>query len=80
MATCEPLGRPPWGYVMLSPSIKQTLRCWGYLSHYPDAERDAAWVLDRLAERDARIGKQENGLRRSLLTPPCHRAVKAFIG
>lgn len=35
--------------------IEQKLRCWGYLSHYPDAERDVAWLLEELTERDARI-------------------------
>ncbi len=30
--------------------IEQKLRCWGYLSHYPDAKRDVAWLLDRLAD------------------------------
>ena len=29
--------------------IEQKLRCWGYLSHYPDAERDLAWLLEELA-------------------------------
>jgi uncharacterized protein with GYD domain len=36
--------------------IEQKLRCWGYLSHYPDAEHDVAWLLDQLAEPDARRG------------------------
>jgi len=44
--------------------IEQKLRCWGYLSHYPDAERDVAWLLDQLAERDARIAELEARLRR----------------
>lgn len=35
--------------------IGQKLRCWGYLSHYPDAERDVTWLLDRLAEQGERI-------------------------
>jgi len=39
--------------------IEQKLRCWGYLSHHPDAERDVAWLLDKLAERDARIAELE---------------------
>lgn len=33
----------------------QTLRCSGYESHYRDAEHDAAWLIDQLAERDTRI-------------------------
>lgn len=37
--------------------IEQKLCCWGYLSHYPDAERDVAWLLDQLAERDAHIAE-----------------------
>ena len=45
--------------------IEQKLRCWGYLSHYPDAERDAAWLLDRLADRDARIAELEARLQRN---------------
>lgn len=44
--------------------IEQKLRCWGYLSHCPDAERDVAWLLDQLAERDARIAELEARLRR----------------
>ena len=39
--------------------IEQKLRCWGYLSNYPDAGRDVAWLLDQLAERDARIAELE---------------------
>lgn len=38
--------------------IEQKLRCWGYLSH-PDAEYDVAWLLEHLAERDARITELE---------------------
>ncbi len=45
--------------------IEQKPRCWGYLSHYPDAERDVAWLLDRLAERDARIAELEARRRRN---------------
>jgi hypothetical protein len=37
--------------------IEQKLRCWGYLSHYPDAEHDVAWLLEQLAEPDARIAE-----------------------
>ena len=43
--------------------IEQKLRCWGYLSHYPDSERDMAWLLERLAEREARIVELEMRLR-----------------
>jgi hypothetical protein len=35
--------------------IEQKLHYWGYLSHYQDAERDVAWLLERLVERDASI-------------------------
>ena len=44
--------------------IEQKLRCWGYLSHYPNAEQDVTWLLERLAERDARIAELEARLRR----------------
>jgi hypothetical protein len=44
--------------------IEQKLRCWGYLSHYPDAERDVAWLLDGPAKRDVRIAELEARLRR----------------
>ena len=40
--------------------IEQKLRCWGYLSHHPDAEHDVAC----LAERDARIVESEVRLQR----------------
>jgi hypothetical protein len=43
--------------------IEQKLRSWGYLSHYPDAEHDVAWLLDQLAERDTRIAELEARLR-----------------
>ena len=43
--------------------VEQKLRCWGYLSHYPDAERDMAWLFQRLAEREARIVEFEMRLR-----------------
>jgi hypothetical protein len=45
--------------------IEQKLRCWGYLSHHPDAARDVAWLLDRLAEHDARIADLEARLQRN---------------
>jgi len=45
--------------------IEQKLRCWGYLSHYPDAQRDVAWLLEKLAERDARIAELEARLPRN---------------
>lgn len=37
--------------------IEEKLRLWGYLSHHRDAERDVAWLLDRLADLDARIAE-----------------------
>lgn len=43
--------------------ITQKLRCWGYLSHFPDAERDVTWLLKQLAERDERIAALETRLR-----------------
>jgi hypothetical protein len=43
--------------------ITQKLSCWGYLSHFPDAERDVAWLLERLADRDARIAELEARLK-----------------
>lgn len=48
--------------------IEQKLCCWGYLSHYPDAERDVAWLLDKLAERDAHIAELEARLERNAWT------------
>jgi hypothetical protein len=45
--------------------MEQKLRCWDYLSHYPDAERDVAWLLDKLADRDARIAELETRLKDS---------------
>ena len=44
--------------------IEQKLRCWDCLSHFRDAESNVAWLLDHLAERDARIEKLEARLRR----------------
>jgi hypothetical protein len=44
--------------------IEQKLRCWGYLSHYPDAEYDVAWLLERLAEQSERIAELEAQLQR----------------
>jgi hypothetical protein len=43
--------------------ITQKLRCWGYLSHFPDAERDVAWLVEKLVERDERIAELEARLR-----------------
>jgi len=45
--------------------ITQKLCCWGYLSHFPDAERDVAWLLERLAARDARIAELEAQLKQT---------------
>ena len=39
--------------------IEQKLRCWGYLSHYPDAEHDVAWLLERLDHLTERIVELE---------------------
>jgi hypothetical protein len=36
--------------------IEQKLRCWGYLSHYRDAERDVAWLLGPWPSGRARRG------------------------
>jgi hypothetical protein len=38
--------------------------CGGYLSRYPEAERDVVWLLDQLARRDARIAELEARQRR----------------
>ena len=43
--------------------IAQKLRCWGYLAHFPDAERDVAWLVAKLVEREARIAELEARLR-----------------
>ena len=43
--------------------ITQKLCCWGDLSHFRDAECDVAWLLEKLAERDARIVELETKLR-----------------
>lgn len=45
--------------------IEQKLRCWGYLSHYPDAERDVAWLLERLAQQTSRVAELEARLQRA---------------
>jgi hypothetical protein len=45
--------------------ITQKLRDWGYLSHFPDAERDVAWLLEQLAERDARIAELERTVKQT---------------
>ena len=44
--------------------IEQKLHRWRYLSHHPEAERDMAWLLNRLAELDARVADLEVCLRR----------------
>jgi hypothetical protein len=49
--------------------IEQKLRCWGYLSHYPDAEHDVAWLLEQLAEQKARIAELEARLQRDSACP-----------
>jgi hypothetical protein len=43
--------------------IMQKLRCWGYLSHFPAAEQDVAWLVEKLVERDERIAELEARLR-----------------
>ena len=60
--------------------IKQQLRCWGYLSHHPDAERAVAWLLDRLAERDARVrtGRPLASRPPIRLTPSSTKSYTAF--
>jgi hypothetical protein len=45
--------------------IAKKLSSWRYLSHYPDAERDMAWLLERLHERNVRIAELETRLRRN---------------
>jgi hypothetical protein len=45
--------------------IEQKLHEWGYLSHHRDAERDVGWLLDQLAERDARVAELGARLRRN---------------
>lgn len=57
---------PPGWSCRTTPSASATPSrnyAWGSLSHYPDAERAVAWLLDRLAERDARITELEARLR-----------------
>jgi hypothetical protein len=44
--------------------IKEKLHQWGYLSHHPEAERDLAWLLKLLEERDAHIEGLEERLER----------------
>jgi hypothetical protein len=39
--------------------ITQRLCCRGHPSHDPDAERDMAWLLNKLRERDVRIAELE---------------------
>ena len=45
--------------------IVEKLHRWKYLSRYPEAERDMAWLLERLGERNARITELEAKLRRN---------------
>jgi hypothetical protein len=44
--------------------VVERLFCWGYLSHYRDAEDDMTWLLKKLREQDARIAELEARLRR----------------
>lgn len=48
--------------------IEQKLRCWGYLSHHPDAERDMTWLLERLAEQSKLAMELEARLEQSVWT------------
>jgi hypothetical protein len=45
--------------------IMKKLSSGGYLSHYPDAERDMAWLLEKLGELDVRVAELEARLRRN---------------
>ena len=47
--------------------IQQKLRCRGYLSHYPEAERDVAWLLNRRPSGTRRFAELEVRLRRNEL-------------
>lgn len=59
--------------------IERKLRCWGYLSHYPDAEHDVAWLLDKLAECDARIAELEARPERNKWGSRCHERPSATV-
>jgi hypothetical protein len=43
--------------------IAKKLCSWGYVSRCRDAERDMAWLLEKLGERNARIAELEARLR-----------------
>ena len=43
----------------------QKLRCDRYLAHHPDAERDVPWLIEQVAEWDARIAVWEALLQRN---------------
>jgi hypothetical protein len=45
--------------------ISEKLFHWGYLSSYPDAEHDVAWLLEKLGERNRRIAELKTRLRRN---------------
>jgi hypothetical protein len=45
--------------------IGKKLFSWRYLSHHRDAERDMAWLLGQLDERNVRIAELETRLRRT---------------
>jgi hypothetical protein len=45
--------------------IAEKLFRWRYLSSYPDAGRDMAWLLEKLGERNARIAELEATVRRN---------------
>ena len=45
--------------------IAKKLFSWRYLSHYPDAECDVVWLLEKLDERNVRIAELEARLRQN---------------
>ena len=45
--------------------IMKKLSSWGYLSHCPDAERDMAWLLERLGALEIRVAELEARLRQN---------------
>jgi hypothetical protein len=45
--------------------IKEKLNRWGYLSHYPEAECDMAWLLKQLDEHEAHVERLDERLEKS---------------
>jgi hypothetical protein len=45
--------------------IAKKLDCHGYLSHSRDVERDIAWLLEKLRERDVCIAELEARMKRN---------------